>query len=408
MILGTKISIIITVPYYFSAHHHTRNQHDRSNLNKLKIDVKQQQRKSHQPARAIEVVENIDKKEYVDDDIGSSHSKNVYFDFEMQNDGVHNDVDTQQRSNSNTRLNELNQRRMHGETLISGANSYTDTPIKTIDSSSAPLLSKATILNEKLNKSIDEQHNVKHNTNENSVDTNYLQNNNNNNNSINKNKTHLQFVNEKRKSIIEQQIEAVASAVARREKGILKSLLPSTTSLFSQMPADKSSKQNDTVIASTSNHAQKHNRIINNPIETNNNFLAINTFNDELNDEQQQTNDELTDDTFSFDSNYEQNISFDGKSDNTNDVMQPAIFRMEDIDLDDLDETSRNNRLNLMKGRDVVTNFLQIVESQHLLGANCTAGTALNLGEGVVDRYAQDRFRVEAEVAVNRANMLTR
>jgi len=36
------------------------------------------------------------------------------------------------------------------------------------------------------------------------------------------------------------------------------------------------------------------------------------------------------------------------------------------------------------------------------------AGTSLNLGEGVVDRYAQDRFRVEAEVAVNRANMLTR
>ncbi|XP_065077208.1 uncharacterized protein LOC135700600 [Ochlerotatus camptorhynchus] len=84
------------------------------------------------------------------------------------------------------------------------------------------------------------------------------------------------------------------------------------------------------------------------------------------------------------------------------------IFRMEDIDLSELDETSRNNRRNLMKGRDVVTKFLQIVESQHLLGSNCTAGTALNLGEGVVDRYAQDRFRVEAEIAVNRANMLTR
>ena len=38
---------------------------------------------------------------------------------------------------------------------------------------------------------------------------------------------------------------------------------------------------------------------------------------------------------------------------------------------------------------DVVTRFLRIVESQHLLGENCTAGTALNLGEGVVDRYAQ-------------------
>lgn len=57
---------------------------------------------------------------------------------------------------------------------------------------------------------------------------------------------------------------------------------------------------------------------------------------------------------------------------------------------------------------DIVTKFLRIVETQHLLGDNCTAGTDLNLGEGVVDRYAQERFRVEADVAVNRANMLTR
>ncbi len=40
---------------------------------------------------------------------------------------------------------------------------------------------------------------------------------------------------------------------------------------------------------------------------------------------------------------------------------------------------------------DVVTKFLRIVESQHELGANCTAGTDLNLGEGIVDRYAQVR-----------------
>lgn len=38
---------------------------------------------------------------------------------------------------------------------------------------------------------------------------------------------------------------------------------------------------------------------------------------------------------------------------------------------------------------DVVTRFLRIVESQQQLGENCTAGTGLNLGEGVVDRYAQ-------------------
>lgn len=76
--------------------------------------------------------------------------------------------------------------------------------------------------------------------------------------------------------------------------------------------------------------------------------------------------------------------------------------------LEGLDETSRNNRINLLNGRDLVTQFLHIVETQHSLGSNCTAGTALNLGEGIVDRYAQDRFRVEAEIAVNRANMLTR
>lgn len=49
---------------------------------------------------------------------------------------------------------------------------------------------------------------------------------------------------------------------------------------------------------------------------------------------------------------------------------------------------SFNYEMNDMK-EDVVTKFLRIVESQHELGENCTAGTDLNLGEGVVDRYAQ-------------------
>lgn len=57
---------------------------------------------------------------------------------------------------------------------------------------------------------------------------------------------------------------------------------------------------------------------------------------------------------------------------------------------------------------DIVTKFLRMIEEQHLLGENCSRGTDLNLGEGVVDRYAQERFRIEADVAVNRANMLTR
>jgi hypothetical protein len=107
------------------------------------------------------------------------------------------------------------------------------------------------------------------------------------------------------------------------------------------------------------------------------------------------------------DENSENGLDIESESDfDENNVN--GIYHVEDLDLSDFDETSRNNRKNLMRGRDVVTRFLQIVESQHVLGGNCTAGTALNLGEGVVDRYAQDRFRVEAEVAVNRANMLTR
>ncbi|XP_036332440.1 uncharacterized protein LOC118743783 [Rhagoletis pomonella] len=94
--------------------------------------------------------------------------------------------------------------------------------------------------------------------------------------------------------------------------------------------------------------------------------------------------------------------------DDTNRFLAGVVDAANEDEIYDWDEISRNNRRNLMRGRDVVTKFLQIVETQHLLGANCEAGTSLNLGEGVVDRYAQDRFRVEAEVAVNRANMLTR
>ncbi|XP_038220884.1 probable G-protein coupled receptor 158 [Zerene cesonia] len=75
-----------------------------------------------------------------------------------------------------------------------------------------------------------------------------------------------------------------------------------------------------------------------------------------------------------------------------------------------VNDTSQSDNATVVKAvhEDVVTKFLRLIETQHLLGENCTAGTHLNLGEGVVDRYAQERFRIEADVAVNRANMLTR
>lgn len=72
---------------------------------------------------------------------------------------------------------------------------------------------------------------------------------------------------------------------------------------------------------------------------------------------------------------------------------------------DDAQETEREGKTTHV---DIVTKFLRIVESQHLLGENCTKGTDFNLGEGVVDRYAQERFRLEGEIAVNRANLYTR
>lgn len=108
------------------------------------------------------------------------------------------------------------------------------------------------------------------------------------------------------------------------------------------------------------------------------------------------------------DNDFERNINFDLTNDNLNDIT-PAIYRMDAIELaqmNEMDETSRRNRLRMMKGMDVVTEFLQIVERS--MDNNCSAGTAVNLGEGVVDQYAQERFRVKADVAVNRANMLTR
>lgn len=159
---------------------------------------------------------------------------------------------------------------------------------------------------------------------------------------------------------------------------------------------------NDTTSLSSASNV-KFNKNSNNQFEANS---FVSPF-DELNDEQQASGDNGDEAIpFPYEAIDEQTTTFDGKSIGGGDSSQLPIFGWED--LDDLDEISRNNRLNLKKGRDVVTKFLQIVESQHLLGANCSAGTALNLGEGVVDRYAQDRFRVEAEVAVNRANMLTR
>lgn len=57
---------------------------------------------------------------------------------------------------------------------------------------------------------------------------------------------------------------------------------------------------------------------------------------------------------------------------------------------------------------DIVTKYLKIVENKIALGENCSAGTDHYLGDGIVDYFTRQRFRVEAEFTVTRANTLTR
>ncbi|XP_041975014.1 probable G-protein coupled receptor 158 [Aricia agestis] len=95
--------------------------------------------------------------------------------------------------------------------------------------------------------------------------------------------------------------------------------------------------------------------------------------------------------------------SYDNETQRTSDEVEVSVKEIV-INETDLENVTVRHSVH----EDVVTKFLRLIETQHLLGENCTAGTHLNLGEGVVDRYAQERFRVEADVAVNRANMLTR
>ncbi|XP_067933150.1 metabotropic glycine receptor-like [Watersipora subatra] len=56
-------------------------------------------------------------------------------------------------------------------------------------------------------------------------------------------------------------------------------------------------------------------------------------------------------------------------------------------------------------GVDIIDSFLQELETYN--ADNCKPGTATKLGPGVVQQYGKTRFRKEAELAVERANLLT-
>lgn len=357
--------------FHMTGQHHTHNQHTHFNGRKSKTNIKRYESDQIDNIASDDDNDNAGNGNGQDDkltDVMTNHGKHVQLDVDMQSD----DSDASAMHAQSTNEREHDNKQMQ------------KTSIQSNDMSSTPSAALA--------KTTFDINNESGALNANDMDPSGIQ------RPPNSSKTHLQFVNEMRKGVTmssnSKQISGDSTVVVIKANDTI--TLPSIT-------VTNSSKQNDSFMEHGSMHSGRNesNEMSNTP---NHQF-------DELNDEQS-LGDEGTDDSsaYAFDTTtYEQNTSFDGKSDGTDDATHlPAIFRMEDIDLQDLDETSRNNRINLMRGRDVVTKFLQIVESQHLLGANCTAGTALNLGDGIVDRYAQDRFRVEAEVAVNRANMLTR
>ena len=97
-------------------------------------------------------------------------------------------------------------------------------------------------------------------------------------------------------------------------------------------------------------------------------------------------------------------INPDGRKSET----EEDIFQKIEKSVDEVSDPIQTDPNKTSPNLDVVTHFLHIIESQHLLGKNCSPGVGFNLGEGVVEMYGQKRFRREAEVAVNRANWLTR
>ena len=87
------------------------------------------------------------------------------------------------------------------------------------------------------------------------------------------------------------------------------------------------------------------------------------------------------------------------------------LFTDGPFEVDDTDDDGKGGRRSNKVHRpriDIVTKLLRIVETQSLQGANCQPGMGLNLGDRVVNRYAQERFQDAAVVAVNTANWLTR
>lgn len=93
-----------------------------------------------------------------------------------------------------------------------------------------------------------------------------------------------------------------------------------------------------------------------------------------------------------------------GKIVNYTAQVAPSFQDFENISITGFSSTPRSDD----KDRDIVAEFLDQVEKHEQSKENCTPGTKFNLGEGVIQQYGINKFKRQALVAVNRANLLTR
>ena len=87
----------------------------------------------------------------------------------------------------------------------------------------------------------------------------------------------------------------------------------------------------------------------------------------------------------------DETLLFDTEEINTNLEDQDDKYESITAGINDFEEDS-SNKPNIRRHHpriDIVSKLLRIVETQALQGANCNPGTDLNLGEKVVNRYAQ-------------------
>ncbi|XP_055327215.1 probable G-protein coupled receptor 158 [Paramacrobiotus metropolitanus] len=102
-------------------------------------------------------------------------------------------------------------------------------------------------------------------------------------------------------------------------------------------------------------------------------------------------------------------IAVHGQSDERNIVNVPTYYSTTTSATAELTSAEiKDKHINLLylnqSGLDKVSTVLRLIESQR---KNCSPGTELNL-TGVVDQYGVKKFSGEAQIALNRANLLTR